>query len=62
MLGNPDNLPISETLAVFLGVSGFEWLSEGQAGLLNAMLTALISGFFVYVFRRHFRQNDNNTK
>lgn len=30
----PDDLPVSESLAVFLGVTGFQWLTEGRAGLL----------------------------
>lgn len=62
MPAGPDNLPISETLAVFLGVSGFEWLSEGQAGLINAILTALAGGFLIYLVRRYRRKNNGTTK
>ena len=46
-----DNLPISESLGVFVGVSGFEWLVDGHAEPLNAGLAALGSGLVILVFR-----------
>ena len=57
-----DDLPISETLAVFLGVSGFEWLSEGRASVLTALLAASIAGLLVYLVRRYFHQEDRQAK
>ena len=26
-----DNLPVSESFGVFVGVAGFDWLADGQA-------------------------------
>lgn len=48
----PDDLPISESLAVFFGVAGFQWLSSGRAGLLDALLPALLFGASVFAIRR----------
>lgn len=57
-----DDLPISETLAVFLGVSGFEWLSEGRASVPMALLAAATAGLLVYLIRRYFDRNRHQTK
>lgn len=46
-----DNLPISESVGIFVGVSGFEWLVDGQADPLNAGLVALGSGFVILLLR-----------
>ena len=48
----PDDLPISESLAVFFGVAGFQWLSSGRAGLLDALLPALLFGATLFIIRR----------
>jgi hypothetical protein len=58
----PSDLPINETLAVFLGVNGFEWLSKGQADAFNAATIALCTGLLVYLVRKYFRKNDNTTR
>lgn len=46
-----DNLPISESLGVFVGISGFEWLTEGQTEPLNAAIAALAAGGIVAIAR-----------
>ncbi len=46
-----DNLPISESLGVFIGITGFDWLSEGQAEPLNAAVTAVAAGAVIAVTR-----------
>ncbi|UCV09206.1 hypothetical protein [Dechloromonas denitrificans] len=50
-----DHLPISESLGVFVGVSGFDWLAEGQAEPLKAVLAAIATGAVIMV-RRHWLQ------
>lgn len=47
-----DHLPLSETLGVFVGIAGFEWLSEGQAEPLKAAVAALAAGAIITVARR----------
>ena len=47
-----DNLPITESLGVFVGVTGLDWLTEGRAEPLNAALVALAAGTAIYVVRR----------
>jgi predicted transporter len=48
----PDDLPISESLAVFFGVAGFQWLSAGRAELIDSLLPALIVGATLFIARR----------
>ncbi|MBK7648821.1 MAG: hypothetical protein IPJ12_17140 [Betaproteobacteria bacterium] len=47
-----DNLPISESLGVFIGITGFDWLSEGQAEPLKAAVTAVAAGALIVVARQ----------
>ena len=47
-----DNLPISESLGVFIGITGFDWLSEGQAEPLKAAVTAVAEGALIVVVRQ----------
>ncbi|WP_374340929.1 hypothetical protein [Azonexus sp.] len=51
-----DNLPISESLGVFVGVAGFDWLTEGQAEPLKALLSALVAGGVILAARRLLRK------
>lgn len=48
-----DNLPINESLGVFVGVAGLDWLADGRAEIANAALLALAAGA-VIVVARHF--------
>jgi hypothetical protein len=47
-----DNLPINESLGVFVGVAGFDWLTDGQAEPVNAALAAIAAGAVIVVARR----------
>ena len=47
-----DNLPVSESLAVFVGVTGFDWLAEGQAEPLKAVVAAVAAGAVIMLARR----------
>jgi hypothetical protein len=62
LIDNPDNLPASETLAVFLGLTGFDWLSEGQADLLSSLVIALIVGLAIHFLRRPLRKLFRNRR
>ncbi len=47
-----DNLPISEALGVFVGITGFDWLTEGQAEPLDAAIAAIAAGAVIAVARQ----------
>jgi hypothetical protein len=49
-----DNLPINESLGVFVGVAGMDWLVDGQAELMRAMLAAIAAGGVIFLVR-HWR-------
>lgn len=46
-----DKLPISESLGVFIGISGFDWLTEGQAEPLKAVVAAIVAGTVIALTR-----------
>ncbi|EKE17254.1 MAG: hypothetical protein ACD_10C00544G0001 [uncultured bacterium] len=48
-----DNLPLSESFGVFVGVAGFDWLTDGQAEPLKAAVVAIAAGA-VIVATRHW--------
>lgn len=45
------NLPISEAFGVFVGVAGFDWLTEGQAEPLKAIAAAVTTGVVIIAAR-----------
>jgi hypothetical protein len=49
-----DNLPINESLGVFVGVAGMDWLVDGQAEPMRALLAAIAAGGVIFVIR-HWR-------
>ena len=55
-----DNLPISESFGVFVGVAGFDWLTDGQAEPLKAALAAIATGAVILIARRwlKYRRKD----
>ncbi|MCK6411834.1 MAG: hypothetical protein L6Q55_05330 [Azonexus sp.] len=55
-----DNLPISESLGVFVGVAGFDWLTEGQAEPLKALAAALFAGFLIVLLRQRWKKRRRN--
>ena len=50
-----DNLPISESVGVFVGVAGFDWLADGQAEPMKAALAAIAAGAIILAARRWLR-------
>lgn len=51
-----DNFPVSESFGVFVGVAGFDWLTDGQAEPLKAAIAAIAVGA-VIVASRHWLKN-----
>lgn len=47
-----DNLPVNEALGVFVGVAGMDWLTDGQAEPLKALLAAVASGAAIVAVRQ----------
>lgn len=46
-----NGLPVSESIGVFVGVSGFDWLTDGQANAGKAAIIAAAAGALIYVVR-----------
>lgn len=46
-----DALPISESIGVFVGVSGIDWLADGQADAGKAALIAAGAGALIFIIR-----------
>jgi hypothetical protein len=51
-----DNLPINETLGVFVGVAGMDWLTDGQAEPLKALIAAVASGVAIVAVRHWLKR------
>jgi hypothetical protein len=47
-----DNFPINESLGVFVGVTGVDWLADGQAEPLKAIAISIAFGIVVLAIRR----------
>lgn len=47
-----DNLPINESLGVFVGVAGIDWLADGQAEPTKAIAVAFVTGAIILIARR----------
>ena len=45
------DLPISETLGVFVGVAGIDWLTDGYAEPVKAVIVAVVVGAVIYCAR-----------
>ena len=52
-----DNLPISEALGVFVGITGFDWLTEGQAEPLDAAIAAIAAGAVIALARQVLKKS-----
>ncbi len=46
-----DNLPVSESLGVFVGITGYDWLAEGQAEPIKAAIAAIAAGGIIAIAR-----------
>jgi hypothetical protein len=51
-----DHLPINESLGVFVGVAGFDWLVDGQAEPLKAAVAAIATGAAIMATRHWLRK------
>lgn len=55
-----DNLPISESFGVFVGVAGFDWLADGHAEPIKAIAAAIIAGVVIVAGRRWQKRRRKN--
>ena len=46
-----DHLPVSESIGVFVGIAGFDWLAEGRAEPLKALISAVAAGAIIAIAR-----------
>jgi hypothetical protein len=51
-----DNLPINESLGVFVGVAGMDWLADGQAEPVKALVAAVAAGAAILVVRHWLKR------
>lgn len=47
-----DHFPINESLGVFVGVTGFDWLADGEAEPLTAIAISISFGLVVLAIRK----------
>ena len=47
-----DNFPLSESVGVFVGVAGFDWLADGNAEILRALAAGILAGIILFAVRR----------
>ncbi len=52
-----DNLPINESIGVFIGVAGFDWLAEGQAEPLKALAAGITAGVIIFAARHWLKKH-----
>lgn len=52
MSDTPGNFPLAESIGIFLGISGVDWLARGYAEPLKAAAIALACGSAGYAWRR----------
>lgn len=55
-----DNLPLSECFGVFVGVTGYDWLADGQAEPLKAAVAAIAAGAIIVVARHWLKSRRKN--
>jgi hypothetical protein len=53
-----DNLPLSESVGVFLGVAGIDWLADGHAEPLVAAIAAVVAGAVIVAARHLLKARD----
>ncbi|MDR0776788.1 MAG: hypothetical protein LBE81_09155 [Azonexus sp.] len=46
-----DDLPVSESIGVFVGVAGVDWLADGHAEPLKALLAGIFAGAVIMAVR-----------
>ncbi|MBS1188415.1 MAG: hypothetical protein H6R10_207 [Rhodocyclaceae bacterium] len=50
------DFPISETIGIFLGVTGVDWLADGYAEPLKAVALALAAGTAIFLGREWMKK------
>ena len=55
-----DNLPISESLGVFVGVAGLDWLADGHAEPIKAVAAAIAAGALILIARHWIKQRQKD--
>lgn len=51
-----DKLPLSESLGVFIGITGFDWLTEGRAEPLKAVAVSIAVGLLIELGRHWMKR------
>ncbi len=51
-----DKLPLSESLGVFIGITGFDWLTEGRAEPLKAVAVSIVVGLLIELGRHWMKR------
>ena len=51
-----DKLPLSESLGVFIGITGFDWLTEGRAEPLKAGAASIVVGLLIELGRHWMKR------
>lgn len=47
-----DNLPVNESFGVFVSVAGLDWLADGYAEPVKAVVAAVAAGTVIFAARR----------
>lgn len=47
-----DNLPVNESFGVFVSVAGLDWLADGYAEPMKAVVVAVATGTVIFAARR----------
>ncbi|MDR2187565.1 MAG: hypothetical protein LBE62_05855 [Azonexus sp.] len=55
-----DDLPVKESIGVFVGVAGLDWLADGYAEPLMAILAGVVAGAVILASRRWRRQRQKH--
>lgn len=54
-----DNLPINESLGVFVSIAGMDWLADGYAEPVKAAVVAIATGTALFAARRLLSRKRN---
>ncbi|MDR2837292.1 MAG: hypothetical protein LBV49_01790 [Azonexus sp.] len=55
-----DDLPVRESIGVFVGVAGFDWLARGNAEPLKALLAGVFAGAIILTARLWWRKRQKH--
>jgi hypothetical protein len=54
-----DNLPVNESFGVFVSVAGMDWLTDGYAEPLKAVVIAVTTGTVLFATRRWLKRRQD---